>query len=34
VLLRGWCRPADEGAMRSSMNLALRNLSKSNFAGG
>lgn len=34
VLLRSWCKPADEGAMRSSMNLALRNLSKSNFAGG
>jgi small conductance mechanosensitive channel len=33
VLLRCWCKPADEGAMRSSMNLALRNLAKANFAG-
>jgi small conductance mechanosensitive channel len=32
VALRVWCAPADEGAMRSSMNLALRNLSKAGFA--
>jgi len=34
VLLRSWCKPADEGAMRSSMNVALRNLARSNFVGG
>jgi len=34
VMLRCWCKPADEGAMRSSMNLALRNLAKAKFAGG
>lgn len=30
--VRVWCAPADEGAMRSSMNLALRNAGKAKFA--
>jgi small conductance mechanosensitive channel len=32
LTVRVWCAPADEGAMRSSMNLALRNASKTKFA--
>jgi small conductance mechanosensitive channel len=32
LALRVWVAPADEGAMRSSLNLALRNLVKTNFA--
>ncbi|MBI1245605.1 MAG: mechanosensitive ion channel [Alphaproteobacteria bacterium] len=32
LALRVWVSPADEGAMRSSMNLALRNLTKNAFA--
>lgn len=32
LALRVWVAPADEGAMRSSMNLALRNLTKNGFA--
>ncbi len=31
LALRVWVAPADEGAMRSSMNLALRNLAKAGF---
>ncbi len=30
--VRVWCAPADEGLMRSSMNLALRNAGKAKFA--
>ncbi len=30
--VRVWVAPADESAMRSSVNLALRNLTKANFA--
>jgi len=32
LAVRMWTAPGDEGAARSSMNLALRNLAKANFA--
>ncbi len=32
LAVRMWTTPGDEGSARSSMNLALRNLSKANFA--
>jgi small-conductance mechanosensitive channel len=32
LTMRVWCAPSDEGAMRSSMNLALRNATKAGFA--